>query len=66
MAYPTVEAARRSIGGRELQRYATVQVPERGLAIWEGDEAYEGAPDTEDGPRHRLHVGSLPWRFEHR
>ncbi|MFA4841519.1 MAG: NUDIX hydrolase [Agrococcus sp.] len=66
MAYPTVEAARRSIAGRELQRYATVQVPERGLAIWEGDEAYGGGPDTEDGPRHRLHVGALPWRFEHR
>ncbi|MGM1029101.1 MAG: NUDIX hydrolase [Actinomycetota bacterium] len=66
MAYPTVEAARRSIGARELQRYATVQDPERGLAIWEGDEAYDGAPDTEEGPRHRLHVGTLPWRFEHR
>lgn len=66
MAFPTVEAARRSIGARQLQRYATVQVPERGLAIWEGDEAYEGGSDTEEGPRHRLHVGSLPWRFEHR
>lgn len=66
MAYPTVEAARRSIGARQLQRYATVQVPERGLALWEGDESYEGGPETEDGPRHRLHLGSLPWRFEHR
>lgn len=66
MAYPTVEAARRSIASRQPQRYATVQDSERGLAIWEGDEAYEGGPDTEEGPRHRLHVGSLPWRFEHR
>lgn len=66
MAYPTVEAVRRSIGARPLQRYATVQDAARGLAIWEGDESYEGGPDTEEGPRHRLHVGSLPWRFEHR
>ena len=37
-------------------------------AIRDGDALVSkwGAPDTEEGPRHRLHVGSLPWRFEHR
>jgi 8-oxo-dGTP pyrophosphatase MutT (NUDIX family) len=66
MAYPTVDAALTGIARHELRRYATKQDPERGLAIWAGDEAYDGGPDTEEGPRHRLHVGSLPWRFEHR
>lgn len=66
LAYPTVDAALQSIEQRELQHYMTRQDPQRGLALWDGDEAYDGAPDTEEGPRHRLHVGSLPWRFEHR
>ena len=67
MAYPTVESALRSLREHELREYETKQDAARGLAIWEGDESYDGdAPDTEDGPRHRLHVGSLPWRFEHR
>lgn len=66
MAYPTVDAALQSIGTRELQQYVTRQDPQRGLAMWDGDEAYDGSADTEEGPRHRLHVGSLPWRFEHR
>ena len=66
MAFPTVDAALSALGSRELWRYETKQDPERGLAIWAGDEAYEGGPDTEGGPRHRLHVGSLPWRFERR
>ncbi|GEK80020.1 NUDIX hydrolase [Agrococcus baldri] len=66
MAHPTVDAALQAIGQRELQRYVTRQDPQRGLAMWDGDEGYDGAADTEDGPRHRLHVGSLPWRFEHR
>lgn len=66
LAYPTVDAALVAIASRELQHYVTRQDPQRGLAMWAGDEAYDGAADTEEGPRHRLHVGSLPWRFEHR
>lgn len=66
LPFPTVEAALAAIERRELQHYATRQDPHRGLALWHGDEAYDGAADTEEGPRHRLHVGSLPWRFEHR
>ncbi|SFS09655.1 NUDIX domain-containing protein [Agrococcus baldri] len=66
LAHPTVDAALQSIEQRELRHYMTRQDPQRGLAMWDGDEAYDGAPDTEEGPRHRLHVGSLPWRFEHR
>ena len=66
MAFPTVDATLSALGSRELRRYQTKQDHERGLAIWAGDEAYEGGSDTEEGPRHRLHVGSLPWRFERR
>lgn len=46
--------------------YATVHDPVEQRFLWHGDEAYEGAADTDSGPRHRLHTGSLPWRFEHR
>lgn len=66
MAYPTVDAALQGVERRALQHYATRQNASRGLAMWEGDEAYDGAADSEEGPRHRLHVASLPWRFEHR
>lgn len=66
MAFSTVDAAVRSLGAREMQRYETKQDHERGLALWHGDEAYDGGEETEEGPRHRLHVGSLPWRLEHR
>lgn len=66
MAYPTVDAALHAIEQRPLQLYATRQDPYRGLALWDGDESYDGPADTEEGPRHRLYVGSLPWRFEHR
>ncbi|MCR8670833.1 NUDIX domain-containing protein [Agrococcus sp. HG114] len=66
LTFPTVDAALSSLASRPLRRYATKQDHRRGLALWEGDEAYDGGPDTEDGPRHRLHVGALPWRFEHR
>jgi 8-oxo-dGTP pyrophosphatase MutT (NUDIX family) len=66
LRFPTVDAALSAIGDRALQRYATKQDHGRALALWEGDEAYDGGEDTEDGPRHRLHVGTLPWRFERR
>lgn len=66
MAFPTVDAAIGTLSARELRRYETKQDPERGLALWHGDEAYDGSTETEEGPRHRLHVGSLPWRLEHR
>jgi 8-oxo-dGTP pyrophosphatase MutT (NUDIX family) len=66
LRFPTVDAALTAIAGRELQRYATKQDPARGIALWEGDEAYDGGADSDEGPRHRLHVGSLPWRFERR
>lgn len=67
LAYPTVEAALAAVAQHELRVYETKQDAARGLALWAGDEAYaDGAADTEEGPRHRLHVGQLPWRFEHR
>lgn len=66
MAFPTVAAALDTIAARELRHYVTRRDPHRGLALWDGDEGYHGADDTEEGPRHRLHLGSLPWRFERR
>lgn len=66
LAYPTVERALSATREREPREYETKQDSARGLALWDGDEAYDGAAETEEGPRHRLHVGSLPWRFEHR
>lgn len=66
MAFPTTEAALHAVREHELREYQTKQDAQRGLALWHGDEHYDGSPDTEEGPRHRLHVGALPWRFEHR
>ena len=66
LAYPTVDAALAAIGRREPRRYATKQDEERRLVRWEGDEGYEGAADTDEGPRHRLLMHTLPWRLEWR
>jgi hypothetical protein len=30
------------------------------MMLWAGDEDYD---DTPSGGRHRLHIGSLPWRY---
>lgn len=66
LAYPTVDAALAAIGRREPRRYATKQDAERQLVRWHGDEGYDGAPDTDEGPRHRLLMHARPWRLEHR
>lgn len=66
LRYATVADAIASIGAREPTRYATRTDPSGELVRWAGDEGYDGAPDSEDGPRHRLVMRQLPWRFEHR
>lgn len=66
LAHPTVESALTGIGDRGPRHYATRQDTSGEIARWAGDEGYDGAEDTEDGPRHRLVMRALPWRFEHR
>jgi 8-oxo-dGTP pyrophosphatase MutT (NUDIX family) len=34
------------------------------IGLWHGDAGYETGDATVAGPRHRLHVGELPWRYE--
>jgi 8-oxo-dGTP pyrophosphatase MutT (NUDIX family) len=63
--HPTVAAALDAARARGLPRYSTRML--RGddglVALWEGDAGYEGRDVSADGPRHRLLMGSLPWRF---
>lgn len=66
LAYPTVDAAVAALARREPRRYATKQDEARRIVRWEGDEGYDGAPDTDEGPRHRLTMHTLPWRLEWR
>lgn len=34
------------------------------VSVWEGDAGYDDGDLSTPGPRHRLHYGSLPWRYE--
>lgn len=66
MPHSTVDAALTAFANREPRRYATKQDASRRIVRWEGDEGYDGSPDTEEGPRHRLLMHALPWRLEYR
>ena len=52
-----------------IRRYETVarRSSEGLLLLWEGDSAYDGVGALDDGadagPRHRLHLGALPWVY---
>jgi hypothetical protein len=34
------------------------------VGLWQGDAGYESGDAALPGPRHRLHIGELPWRYE--
>ncbi len=43
-----------------------VRVGDQRAVLWSGDVAYEGeAAFDAPGPRHRISIGELPWRYEH-
>jgi 8-oxo-dGTP pyrophosphatase MutT (NUDIX family) len=51
---------------RALPRFETriVLSDEGVIALWFGDAGYEAKDAAASGPRHRLHMGGLPWRYE--
>lgn len=65
--YAAPDDALEAIAGREPARH-TSRMISRGderLLLWSGDIAYHGQVDVDaPGPRHRLSIGSLPWRYE--
>jgi hypothetical protein len=55
-------------GPSEVEHFATrVAVTDDGgwAALYHGDVAYEGGDPRAEGPRHRLLMDGLPWRYEH-
>jgi len=51
---------------RGVPRYFTRMVKVEGdlVALWDGDAGYErGEAALDEGPQHRLLMGSLPWRY---
>ena len=57
-----LEAARR----RGVPRFVTriAMTDDGAVSLWEGDAGYESADVLAEGPRHRLVMGRLPWRYE--
>lgn len=51
---------------RDLPRFATrIAMSDAGaVAMWEGDAGYDEGDAGVPGPRHRLVMGALPWRYE--
>lgn len=65
LGHPTVDDALAAVG--EPARYATNlrEGPDGRFALWEGDAEHDREPGAADA-RHRLLMGSLPWRYERR
>lgn len=49
-----------------VERFTTrfVHVDGAVLSLWHGDAGYESGDPHAEGPRHRLHMSGLPWRYE--
>lgn len=50
----------------DVDRFVTHHDPAAHRFLWHGDESYDGAAETPDGPRHRLLTAEQPWRYERR
>ncbi|RZU66383.1 NUDIX domain-containing protein [Microterricola gilva] len=68
---PSSEDALRAARLQPIVEYATRFAPDRTVALWQADAAY-GADGSVDpvlldapGPRHRLDMRELPWRYLH-
>lgn len=50
---------------RGVQQFETVarRAADGPILLWQGDAEYEGAAPVDPAARHRLEVGSLPWRY---
>lgn len=45
-----------------VTKFATLEG--KAVGLWQGDAGYEVGDPAIEGPRHRLHIAELPWRYE--
>lgn len=62
----SVDAALDAARAAGVDRFVTRHDPSAKRFLWHGDESYDGAAETADGPRHRLLTAEQPWRYERR
>jgi 8-oxo-dGTP pyrophosphatase MutT (NUDIX family) len=64
-AHESVACALDAARGGGVPRYLTrmVRVDGELVALWAGDAGYDSGDGSRDGARHRLLMGSLPWRY---
>ncbi|MET0855055.1 MAG: NUDIX domain-containing protein [Microterricola sp.] len=67
---PSSDDALRTARQRPIVEYATRFAPGRTIVLWQADVTYGGADGSVDsalldaaGPRHRLDIRELPWRY---
>jgi 8-oxo-dGTP pyrophosphatase MutT (NUDIX family) len=62
----SVAGALAAVAAAPVERYFTRVVDVAGgiVSVWEGDAGYDDGDLSAPGARHRLHYGSLPWRYE--
>lgn len=64
--HDTVALALEATAAAPVDRYETrfATVDGQTISMWAGDAGYELGDPHRLGPRHRLSIGSLPWRYE--
>ncbi|QCR20878.1 NUDIX hydrolase [Agrococcus sp. SGAir0287] len=62
----SVDDALEGVRAAGVDRYVTRHDAAGARFLWHGDEAYDGADETLDGPRHRLLTAEPRWRYERR
>lgn len=65
-AAPSVDDAIATARAAGVDRFVTRHDPAAQRFLWHGDESYDGADETDDGPRHRLLTAERQWRYERR
>lgn len=66
VGHADVASALAAAAAAPVDRFVTkfVSVDGQTVSLWEGDAGYELGDPSAEGPRHRLHVTGLPWRYE--
>lgn len=61
-----VATALAAVAAEPVDHYVTkfINVDGQTISMWSGDAGYELGDPSVPGPRHRLHVTELPWRYE--
>jgi 8-oxo-dGTP pyrophosphatase MutT (NUDIX family) len=64
--HPDVASALAAAAAAEPEVFVTRfgQLDGRAVGMWHGDAGYEAGDPSLAGPRHRLDIAELPWRYE--